>query len=91
MYIRFGELVPALMRDSEEWEPSVGFEPATCCLQNSCSNQLSYIGMVPGERFELPKAQGRQIYSLMRLTTSLTRHSIKYKLKFIKNKLYYQC
>ena len=29
--------------------------------------------MVPGERFELPKAQGRQIYSLMRLTTSLTR------------------
>ena len=33
--------------------------------------------MVPGERFELPKAQGRQIYSLMRLTTSLTRQ-IKY-------------
>jgi site-specific DNA recombinase len=22
-------------------EPSVGFEPTTCCLQNSCSNQLS--------------------------------------------------
>lgn len=32
--------------------------------------------MVPGERFELPKAQGRQIYSLMRLTTSLTRHIV---------------
>lgn len=22
-------------------EPPVGFEPTTCCLQNSCSNQLS--------------------------------------------------
>ena len=53
-----------------------GFEPTTCCLQNSCSNQLSYIGMVPGEGFEPPKAQGRQIYSLMRLTTSLSRHKI---------------
>ena len=25
-------------------EPRVGFEPTTCCLQNSCSNRLSYLG-----------------------------------------------
>gem|GEM_PF-5440955 len=28
-------------------EPTVGFEPTTCCLQNSCSNQLSYVGLSP--------------------------------------------
>ena len=70
-----------------------GFEPTTCCLQNSCSNQLSYIGMVPGEGFEPPKAQGRQIYSLMRLTTSLSRHrnNTNNRFKFSKFSLYYQC
>ena len=26
-------------------KPMEGFEPTTCCLQNSCSNQLSYIGI----------------------------------------------
>ena len=25
-------------------EPTSGFEPLTCCLQNSCSGQLSYVG-----------------------------------------------
>ncbi len=24
----------------------MGLEPATCCLQNSCSNQLSYAGIL---------------------------------------------
>jgi integrase-like protein len=24
-----------------DWEPRVGFEPTTCCLQDSCSGQLS--------------------------------------------------
>ena len=31
--------------------------------------------MVQGEGFEPPKAQGRQIYSLLRLTASLPLHS----------------
>ena len=30
---------------SSPTEPEVGFEPTTCCLQNSCSNQLSYSGV----------------------------------------------
>ena len=25
-------------------EPELGFEPRTCCLQDSCSGQLSYSG-----------------------------------------------
>jgi hypothetical protein len=25
-------------------EPELGFEPRTCCLQDSCSSQLSYPG-----------------------------------------------
>ena len=29
-------------------EPAEGFEPTTCCLQNSCSNQLSYAGTTFG-------------------------------------------
>ena len=37
-------------------EPMVGFEPTTYSLQNCCSNQLSYIGMVGREGFEPPKA-----------------------------------
>lgn len=32
--------------------------------------------MVQGEGVEPPKAQGRQIYSLLRLTTSLSLHSL---------------
>jgi hypothetical protein len=28
----------------ERWEPEVGLEPTTCCLQDSCSGQLSYPG-----------------------------------------------
>ncbi len=27
-------------------EPEIGFEPMTCCLQDSCSGQLSYSGRV---------------------------------------------
>ena len=55
-------------------EPGVGFEPTTCCLQNSCSNQLSYPGLVGREGFEPPKAQGQLIYSQPRLSTSLSAH-----------------
>ena len=32
------------VENPEKWEPEVGFEPTTCCLQDSCSSQLSYPG-----------------------------------------------
>ena len=32
-------------------EPAEGFEPTTCCLQNSCSNQLSYAGNVGSGKY----------------------------------------
>ena len=34
----------------EKWEPELGFEPRTCCLQDSCSSQLSYPGGIGGVR-----------------------------------------
>ena len=42
----FGEPTPLNNRvnGTNQMEPEVGFEPTTCCLQNSCSNQLSYSG-----------------------------------------------
>jgi hypothetical protein len=35
----------------QSYEPTVGFEPTTCCLQNSCSNQLSYVGIADGQNY----------------------------------------
>gem|GEM_PF-5709484 len=42
--IVLGHIITKFNSD-KSMEPTVGFEPTTYCLQNNCSNQLSYVGI----------------------------------------------
>ena len=51
------------VRLSKRLEPMGGFEPATCWLQISCSDQLSYIGMSITS-MKIPSKIGSQMYEV---------------------------
>ena len=52
-------------------EPTLGFEPRTCCLRNSCST-----AELCRRRSRIADAQGHQLYALTRTRTTLcSKHS----------------